>query len=231
MIIRNTLVNKVCVKLDPENSKIRTKSGVELYVDTTIEKEKHVTRTGEVIAVPKSLHKKLTDSMPWETDIELQVGDKVVMHYLAVINCIAKTKKHMIREGNDLYIFIDYKNIFMVERDGNIIPVNGYVLVEPEEDPAWIEKIERFKKINIEIPDLRKSSNKNVVFGRIVYIGSKNRRYQEEYKSDEGYNFEVGDVVIMKRIRNVPMEYAYHTRTDNGKTLYRVQRHDILAKF
>jgi len=227
---KNTVGNTVMVKLDPENDMIETKSGFKIAIDTSFEPEKHTVRVGTVLSFPKKLiYNNTPDSMPWDTEMELQEGDRVIMYFLAVMNCLVKEKKAYIKEGKELTIFIKYHNIYAVIRDGKIIPINGYVLVEHMEDPAWIKLQEEAKKSGLEIPDLRKSSNTNACYGKIAYMGIPNKEYKEPNKSDVGITAKVGDSVIMKKVRDIPMEYDLHTRAPEGKKLYRIHRHDILA--
>jgi hypothetical protein len=170
--------NHVCVKLDPANDMIETPSGLKLLVDTSYEPEKHIVRVGTVDAVPNRLtyhHKK--PSYPWETEMELKVGDRVVMYFMAVQNCLAKEQKRYYQKGKDIWIFIKYHNIYAVIEKDNIRPINGYVLVEPVEDPAWVRMQEQAKKSNLELPDLRKPSKTDVTYGKIAYIGKPNKRY------------------------------------------------------
>jgi co-chaperonin GroES (HSP10) len=249
MITKNTLSNRVQVELDPDNDFIVTPKGVRLLVDTTFEPEKHVVRVGTVTSLPeklyyrRKLHINLSaeelknqsstrlryDGMPWKTEMELKIGDRVVMYFMAVQNCLRNEYKWYVREGKTIRIFIKYQNIYAAIRDGKVIPVNGYVLVEPVEDPDWIRKLEKAKSAGLELPDLRKPSNTNVVFGRIVYQGIPNQEYYEETLSDAHHEEKIGDVVVMKKISDIPIEYEYHAKIDGGRKLYRLQKHDILA--
>jgi co-chaperonin GroES (HSP10) len=223
--------NKVIVELDPENSLIETKSGFKLQIDTSYEPEKHVVRMGTVKEVPEKILFSKSDRniMPWDTDMELKVGDRVIMYYLAVINCISPEKRWFYVENGKIIIFITYNNIYAAIRDGEIIPINGYVLVEPMEDPEWVSMQERIKQGGLLVPDMRKLSNKNVVYGKIAYLASPIRTYYDEHKSDENINVKVGDEIVMKKVRDIPMEYEYHTKVDGGRKLYRCQRHDIIG--
>lgn len=230
MEAKKAIANNVCVKLDPANDMIETLSGLKLVIDTSFEPEKHVVRIGTVEKTPENLvyhHKK--SGYPWKTTMELKEGDRVVMYFMAIQNCLAPEQKKCYRQGNDVWIFIKYHNIYAVIEDGNIHPINGYVLVEPVEDPAWLEKKARFEKMNMEIPDLRKPSKTHVSYGKIAYMGAPNEEYADDYKSDVGHDEKVGDTVVLKRIRDIPVEYEYHAKIDGGRKLYRVQRWDILA--
>jgi co-chaperonin GroES (HSP10) len=227
MEVRETLGNNVMVKLDAKNDYIETKSGLRLLLDTSFEPEKHVVRVGTVEALPRELQFK--KEIPWETEIELKLGDRVVMYFMAIQNCLSKEQKKYAQEGKDVYIFIKYHNIYAIIRGEEIIPINGYVLVEPIEDPEWIRLNEQASKAGLIIPDMRKLSKTHITYGKIAYLGKPNLRYSEKYKSDEYYDLKVGDEIIMKKIRDIPVEYEYHAKMDGGRKLYRMQRHDILA--
>lgn len=230
MEAKKAVGNNVCVKLDPTNDVIETPSGLKLMVDTSFEPEKHIVRVGTVVKTPETLvyhHKK--SGYPWKTTMDLKEGDRVVMYFMAIQNCLAPEQKKCYIEGKDVWIFIKYHNIYAVIEENNIRPINGYVLVEPVEDPAWLEKKARLAKLNMDLPDLRKSSNVDAAYGKIAYMGVPNEEYADDYKSDDHHNEQVGDTVVMKRITDIPVEYEYHAKMDGGRKLYRMQRHQILA--
>jgi len=220
------LGDNVMVKMDPENEFVQTPNGFKLFIDTTYEPEKHMVRTGIVEAVPKDLSCK---DFPWVTENEIQVGDKVVMYYLAIQNCLAPERRHFIKKGKTMWIFIKYNNIYVVVRDDKIIPINGYVLVEPIEDPDWEAKVAKAEKAGLALPDLRGLSKTHVTYGRVAYTGKPIAQYKDEYKSDKGIDVKPGDEVVIKKIRDIPMEYEYHAKLDGGRKLLRMQRHNILA--
>lgn len=231
MTTQSTLSNRVLVRLDPENDKIETKSGFKFDIDTSYEPEKHVVRLGTVEAVPERLNSKNKDlGLMWETDMEIKVGDRVIMYFLAVQNCLSKEQKCYVRENGTTKIYVKYNNIYAAIRDGKVFPVNGYVFVEPTEDPSWEKYVERCKLLNMEAVDMREPSKSHVTFGKVAYLGKPIKKYHASHKTDDGYDLEVGDTVVMKRIRDIPVEYEYHAKIDGGRKLYRMQRNDILAK-
>ncbi len=230
MEVKQTVGNNVIVRLDPENEFITMKSGIQLYVDTSFEPEKHVVRIGTVEKVPENLiynHGKT--GYPWKTTMELKEGDRVVMYFLAIQNCLRPEKKTYWRKGKTVWIAIKYHNIYAIILDQNIQPVNGYLFVEPVEDPEFLRMQKEYKRIGMEQVDLRKPSNTDVTYGKIKYAGKPNEMYADDYKSDNFHDEYLGDIIVMKRIRDIPVEYEYHAKIDNGKKLYRIQRHDILA--
>jgi len=88
----------------------------------------HKCQTGIV----KSVGVLYKDKMKWETTNELQEGDLAVYYF----NDDAWNKSRYWIDGEDVYFFIRYENIYFVIREEKIIPVNGYVLVEPIDTPT-----------------------------------------------------------------------------------------------
>lgn len=222
--------NHVMVELDPENDHIKTKNG-ELYLDTSYEPDKHVTVTGVVKAVPENLRFDTENPsyMPWDTDMELMEGDRVILHYLAVMNAFRpEMKKYWIQDGKRI-VFIQYRSIFCMIRNEKIIPINGYCLIEPIPD-RYIETLkERADTAGLILAGMNEKNNKRVVYGRVAYTGIPNKRYFDPCYTDEGVDIKVGDEVVMRKISDLPTEFEYHAKLDNGRKLYRAQRCDIFG--
>ena len=227
------VTNQLLIKLDPENDRIKFKSGAELFLDTTFEPEKHVTVTGTVEVMPMDLFYtgKPNVGMPWKTDVETQVGDTVIMYYMAVMNCLRPEIGKYIIRGEDRYVFISYQNIYAIVRNGEIIPINGYCLVEPLEDFGYEENVARMKKAGIELVRLKAKSSKKATFGTVRYCGKPNKEYVDSIYSDKGVDVKPGDVVVMRRITDVPLEYEYHAKVDGGKKYWRIQRKNIAGVY
>lgn len=223
-----TFGNNVLVKLDEDNDKYKYPSGLEIYIDNSFEPEKHITVTGEIYGIPKKLKYNGQGGISWDTDIEIQIGDKVVMYYLAVINAFKAESCKAIFEGTDKYVFISYESIYAVIRDGVIIPVNGYCLVEPCENPAWARLQERMKLLGLEAVQLNNKNNTDVVYGIARYVGKPVMEYIGG-RTDKGVDVNPGDTVVMRRISDVPVEFDMHAKLDGGKKYWRVQRRNILA--
>jgi hypothetical protein len=222
--------NHVLIKLDQENNSVRLKSGLELFVDTTYEVEKHITVTGEVMALPSKLYYsgRPNIGMPWETEMELKIGDRVFMYYLSVANAFRKETFNAIVEEDARYVFIKYQYIFAAIRDGKLFPINGYLLVEPSEDPDWLVLKEKLGKAGLQPVKLKNFTNTDVNYGIVRYIGNPVLEYVDKY-SDRGVNVGVGDIVVTRRITDIPLEYDLHAKADGGKKYWRIQRKNILA--
>lgn len=231
MDYKRTLNNYILVKLDPDNTSIKLKSGFQLYVDTSFDPEKHQVVTGTVYGIPSKLEYSGTPNkgLPWLTDMEVKLGDKVVVYYLAIVNALKKEQQRYFFEGSDKYVLITYNNIFTVYGDGFVKPINGYVLIEPCSDPFLEKTKERLKKLNLEWVKLDTKSNTNVSFGIVRYMGKPNREYVDEGASDDGVDVKIGDTVVLRKVSDIPLQFNLHAKIDGGKVYYRAQRRKILA--
>jgi len=103
---------------------IKTKSGLELYVDTRFNEFEHRTTEGEVVAVPTK----------HETGVK--PGDTLYFHHLVVLNdgqpLTGEDKNYIVKYSPDITInnqAIAYKS----KEDGSIHPLAGWALLEPIE--------------------------------------------------------------------------------------------------
>lgn len=232
METKRTLNNYCLIKLDSENDSIKLKNGTELFIDTTFEPEKHVTVTGIIWGLPSHLlySGEANKNMPWECPMEAKIGDGVIVYYLSLINALKPQNQRYILEGKDRFVFIEYQYIYAVVRGEQILPVNGYVLIQPIEDPAITEEKSRMKKIGMELVITERRLSNNVTYGIVRYAGIPNRRYVDENNSDEGVDISVGDTIVMRKTADIPLQYSLHQKVNEGKPLLRVQRRSILAK-
>jgi hypothetical protein len=226
------LNNFVFIKLDPDNTSIKLKNGCELYLDNTFEAEKNAVVTGEIWGLPSHLKYsgKPNLDMPWLCDMELRMHDKVILYYLSVINALNPRNKRYILEGEDKYIFVSYDNVYAIVRGEQVIPVNGFCLIEPVEDPAITRERERMKALGMELVVLGRKISNQVTYGKIKYLGTPNRAYVDEFQSDRGVDVAVGDVVVIRKTHDIPLQYDMHQKINNGVKLFRVQRRNLLAK-
>jgi hypothetical protein len=218
--------NLVLIKLDAENTTVKG-----LFIDTTYNPEMHITVTGEVYGLPSHLTYTgiANKGLPWNTPLELKMGDKVIVYYLSVANAL-KDEARCIIEGNDRYIFLSYEFIYCAYGDGWVRPLNGLCLIEPCEDPYLIAQKERMAKVGLELVPSGKSSNSNVSFGIVRYTGTPNKEYVDAGSTDRGVDVVPGDIVVLKKVTDIPLQYNLHAKIDSGKLYWRVQRRSILAK-
>jgi co-chaperonin GroES (HSP10) len=232
METKRTLNNFVFIKLDSENASIKLKSGFELYVDRSFNPEKHAQVVGQVYGLPSHLQYtgQPNRGMPWLTDMEIRMGDKVILYYLSVINALKKENSRFIIEGEDKYIFVPYNTVYAIVRGEEIIPVNGYALIEPVENPDITRTRERVKALGMEYVETGRKISNEVTFGKIKYLGTANREYVDENQSDRGVDVAVGDTVVIRKTADVPLQYDLHQKVNQGVKLFRVQRRNIMAK-
>ena len=243
--------NWVLVKPDKEENHL--KDDKKFSVDTSFDEASHAARTGTVIAVPDKLFfhpsEFPNESISWDTDMELQVGDHVTYHFLSGWTAEEKFHERYFTYNNEVYYLIQYERIFTAKRIQNIasfdvkymlnvyeklkmfpidatnlefdiIPINGFVLVEPVKDMS----LERYKSI-LEIP---KKLDKYV--GIVAYMGSLNRDYRDthrEYHGADQDNIKIGDLVTMHKVCDIPLEYPIHAKLNKSQVYYRVQRRYI----
>lgn len=228
------LNNWVLVKPDPGNDQIRLKGGKVLYLHTYLEEHKHAVTSGTVVKCPPSLTyytEKTSSSLDYETSQELKTGDKVIFHFLQTTSSVGKGR--YIEYGDEIYLLIKYDSLFCALRNiGSVaepveavIPVNGYVLVEPKMAAEY--------EINttLILPDyLKKKSSE--MRGIVRYIGSPLFGYRDypEYGEDAD-NFQVGDDILFPKGDSVPLQYEMHRLFDKDKLYYRMHRRDILGKY
>lgn len=232
MEYKRTLNNLVLVRLDKENDSIKLKNGFELFVDLTFEPEKHATITGTVWGLPSHLKYSGRPNldMPWKCDMELSFGDRVVFYYLSVMNAFKPENRKYVLEGDDRYVMIPYDKIYAVFGEGFVRPINGYCLVQQIPDPEQERQRTRLLTVGLQPVFFQKKSNTHVTFAKIKYMAPPITEYVDENSSDEGVDVEVGDIVVLKKTYDLPLEYDLHAKIDKSSKLLRVQRRNILAK-
>lgn len=221
--------NNVAIRLDDFfNDKIKTESGVTLYVDTTTRHPKYASTKGVISRVPDHLvccNPKNSASLEWETEIEVMPGDEVWFQYDAVINAYKNGNLNYTEDGK-LHILANYSLLYVAKRGDQIIPLNGYCLVEPiyaDECPEGL------------IPPKYRS---NVIYTyahhpipnlfKIVHLGKPNRKYQHQAYSDD-VDVTEGDYVFTVPNSDIPLEYELY-RSFSNKELYRIQRRLMALK-
>ena len=121
------------------------KGDLKLYIDTTYDPMRHARIFGKVIAIPRKLTKTIIGSKPEpfppsatkpmefryldEIVPEVKIGDKIYFHYLT----LSEPEKTLVATWNNRDVYaVRYDQIYCAVRNGEIIPIGGHVLVEPE---------------------------------------------------------------------------------------------------
>jgi hypothetical protein len=86
------------------------------------------------------------------------------------------------------------------------------------------------KALGMELVVLGRKISNQVTYGKIKYLGKANRAYVEDFHSDKGVDVEVGDVVVIRKTADIPLQYSLHQKVNKGEPLLRCQRRNLLAK-
>lgn len=146
-----SLRNFIIIKTDSlfeDKVSFRGSDGMELVIDVDFDRQRHTRIYGECTDVPLYLgkvplhqeHRGLPEYHGYspyyykfmsDIEMEVQVGDRVYFHFNSVVqrNFVDVQGKHPNRTW---FIKVRYDQILCVVRDGKIIPIGGYALIEPE---------------------------------------------------------------------------------------------------
>jgi hypothetical protein len=224
------LTNHILVKPIGNNSEVNG-----YYIDTSYKPEFHTQVAQEVVAVPKKL--KVLDpmhpyAMDWETEQEVQVGD------IAYFNKLSVMKAQKLGE----YLLIPYQRCYCVKRGEQIIPINGYTLIEPvleeqklKSEVLVLDCVAEYAEIVAKdithqasfrndlkpAPKLKELKSQGIV----RYIGKPNKRYVDDRWHDN-VDVQVGDYVYLVDMTYPKLEPELHQTIGN---YYCVQRRHIMG--
>lgn len=214
------LKNYVVVKPNRENDEYLLPGDKKLYISGIFEQGKHAVVRGKVAVIPVGLcfsRKDKYKSLQYDTELEVQVGDDVIYHYLEYLN--HKDMGKFLFINDEKHLVISYDSIYCAIRNDQIIMCNGYILVEAAVDDVSSKYIETLTKEHV-------SQKKGVV----AHIGSLLKGYLDYQGVVDSDDIKVGDTVVFNEIDSLPMEYSIHQSVEKGKTMYRMQRKDVIAK-
>lgn len=226
--------NNLLVKPIGDNSTIGTDK---LWTDVSWKPEFHVQVANEVIAVPDRLrfdYEPINSKyMDWETEMEIQVGD------IAYFNKLSILKAQKVGE----YLLVAYKDCYCVKRGDLIIPINGYMLIEPvyeervslNSEYIILDCVEEYAQMVAkditcqtlfrnelkQIPDREELKSQGI----IRYLGKPNIRYMDD-KWDDNLDVSVGEYVFLVDRTYPKLEPELHTTIGN---YYCVQRRYIMG--
>jgi len=171
--------NKVLVKIDGKGFDIKKTDGGILIVnaaDNDAEASSHgyslsefMVRTGEVVAVPGVL---TSGSYDWDTENELIVGD------IAYWPIITFFDMQVVMDSDGFtYLLVDYHEIHLRERNGEIQPINGFYLF------SGIIETEKALEYSVE---------KQSMWYSLKYKGNNVNYHEKDYNYDDGI-WQVGD--------------------------------------
>lgn len=232
--------NCVLVKNLYENKGSITKSGIIMPIDDQFEKASHANRIGEVVKTVPELHFNYGDNtrLSWKTTMELKPGDIIWYSAMSAVNAntvVCKGEKFLlipyreikvakrayegqIKNINGELYSVNNRRLILTDSDiYEVIPVNGYVLLEEiKQEVGFLE----FKKTKV---DLTK--------GKVCYIGKPNIAYDTlDVDASEG-SIVPGDVVIFNnKKKHVLLEDSLHKRFDGDKEFIVMQSRYLIGK-
>ena len=201
--------NRVLVEIDPQEYET-TVGGILVVKDTNL--AAHATRRGVVRKLPHSLVCTINEgtTMPWECDMDLQVGDEVYMTAQDSYNCYTFTYEDKVMK------LVDYSGLLLAKRGEDIAMLNGYLLIE---------------KVTKEVGfGAYKKEEEDPNFGIVHAVGKPNKRIKghhphekkEVFVEDIQTEINIGDkIYIHDRTRTFDLEDFAHARFDNRK-IYKV---------
>jgi co-chaperonin GroES (HSP10) len=250
------LNNNVLLKVTQSNAKIRLSESTELYVPWGNEAERHSDVVCEVVAVPDRLRYKVKErtprgqgvpeegSMEWKTEMELRVGDSVIIHYMAFVSSIKKGDKIVEIEGVQ-HFFCPYDLIILAKRKWTPTETDAFWKQYDQSTTKYITQewmnqksividgkdiynvimlngnilvnpVEKeIKSTKLILPDSLTKTNKKLV--KACYVGSNNQEYMNGVYADA--DVEPNDTLIIDKDCNVLLQPEEH-RTFNGKQEY-----------
>jgi len=204
--------NTVLVEMTYTTEGIKSKGGIVIGFNRDVEyddeSDSHAANLAEIYATvykcPPKLYYKRGDSlsMPWDCNMELQVGDTVFFNGMESSNAV-----EILCEGIT-YKLIPYQDIYCAKRGTEVIMLNGYVLLER----VFLENKSELA--------VSKQGEVDKTRGIVRYVGRPPKEYQRKEYCDIK-DLEVGDMVLLAP--NAPLFLLERTTalsTFDGDNLY-----------
>lgn len=202
--------NKVVVKQLTDNT-IKRIADVEIVFPTHVRIGKvaarNAVRYGEVISVPEKYVSRGSGKYQtrWDTDIEIQPGDIVWCESTG----LHKAERFVDDQGN-LYYVVDYQHLVVAKRNGEVIMLNGRILLDLVEKPS---------------KSLIHTSRHPTFICRVVHTGSSNSNYR--FPGFEDPDIKVGDLVCIPPTKYFQLEDSLWRAF--GGNYYYTQKHQIVG--
>jgi co-chaperonin GroES (HSP10) len=232
------------IMVEVESGEKKTSGGIVIGFNDEVQyaegNENHIadvaTIHGKVVKKPANLNLNHNgvNCPPWDTEMEIEIGDEVWFNTLVATNCTELTM-----EGR-VFKLIPYGDLFVAKREmkgvyntvvyngreylsgsdpyTEVICLNGYCLVE------------KVEKKSLGSLDLLSEQNIDLTRGVIRYMGSKNKSYHNKFYSDD-IDVQIGDEVLFTDDNYpIPLErFKYNATFDNGKMYFATQRRFMAA--
>lgn len=183
------------------------KGNLKLYVDPLFKPGERRVRIAEVVSIPDGMFS-FCDIIP-----EVQTGDTVYLHHNAL------EEQNMIPDSDNLF-YVEYEFVICVIRNGEIVPIGGRILAEPQYDDDVVEIEFQGQKYMVRMGDhqiVKEFNVKSSLYrARLAYIGTPQ-------KGQEEIDIKPGDLFFY--IKN-----GDYRNEINGKEYFVMYQEDILAK-
>jgi len=195
----------VLIKIELKNENRKSKSGLFLVGDSDFNPAENAQRVGRVVWIPRYLNYK---EMEAYADMDLQVGDKIWFDYMTGLNCVRYDV------DNVEYKFMNYSDLYVADRDGEKILLNGFCLFELVDD-------------EIDSPLALKTGRKDSRYGICKYAGKPNKKYVSDVWVDDERIVE--GVKVIFGMPPILLEDSLHEEFAEGSKLRISQRRYVLG--
>ena len=227
------------VQIDDSNEWIKLGDN-KIQLDVSFEPEKHAQTVGTVIMTDGTDYH--SDTLIDGTEVRhhsmVQNGDRVIFHFLCVKDAMSNARL-FVEDGKKI-LFIRYEELYVVIRhqqsgfhaekimelykqtgeliyenlDTYVIPINGWILVEPKEEEQ--------PKTKFTLPDMVKGK-KSVNKGVVRFCSDPGMYYDKSNLTGLDPDIKTGDEVVFSPSDAIPIQYEFHSELG---MLYRMKRKD-----
>lgn len=157
-------------------------------------------------------YKYTNTTLEWKTDVELKEGDTVLFNYQESINAT------IYWINDEKYYLMKYSEIYARKRDGEITPINGFLICESQS----MKKTSSLDHFSEKKQDPHKL--------KVAYISKPIEKYFGE-EGDCNTEIKIGDIVLRDDPKLAPKtEYLYHAEFFNElKEYIFIQRRYLLG--
>jgi len=203
--------NRVVIELDSiMHEKIKTKTGLDLWVDNTYEIGTHSVRSGTIAKLPNRLifwDEDDQNGLYWKTTIEAEVGNRVWASGMAIHS------GEKIKIKDKLFVIVSYADLYVAKKqNGVVVCLNGNVLLKPI--------LRTFKALSFE----RRYIDPDFAF--VAYIGRNNTEYEADYMEDDP-NIKQNMKVVISGIIPRRLEIAPYLEFDGDNEYLVCQAYEI----
>lgn len=154
-----------------------------------------------------------------EVPLEMEIGDKVYFQFNQNIDCLENGR--FVEEDGDIYFFIPYNECICVVRGEQVIPLNGYILVEPIPMTQEDKIIQGVELVLMEEYVTQK--------GIVKYTGAPAQAYLDNVNLKDNDDIKAGMTVYFAFNDNVPIEYDLFQEINKGKPIMYMHRQAVLS--